>query len=168
MELYLESPLNVDVDIMPPSEVEKIFRAFAEERKRELPQFTPDGIPITLENKFEDTIYNYLYEYWKTNSGEYDPKKDVIPESENHAGCILSARRKQRWHLTALLQRTVPSLFSGNSIPPAASGSPYPGGGKRSVCGSGAPGYCRCCSRQRNTFPGMRHPQGRFSVLIPG
>ena len=82
MELYLESPFNVDVDIMPPSEMEKLFRAFAEERKRELPQFTPDGIPITLENKFDDAIYNYLYEYWKTNSGEYDPKKDVIPESE--------------------------------------------------------------------------------------
>ena len=63
---------------MPPSEVEKIFRAFAEERKRELPQFTPDGIPITLENKFDDAIYNYLYEYWKTNSGEYDPKDDEI------------------------------------------------------------------------------------------
>ena len=78
MELYLESLLNVDVDIMPPSEVEKIFRAFAEERKRALPQFTPDGIPITLENKFDDAIYNYLYEYWKTNSGEYDHKDDEI------------------------------------------------------------------------------------------
>ena len=67
---------------MPPSEAEKIFQAFAEKRKAELPRFTPDDIPITLENKFDDAIYNYLYEYWKTNSGEYDPKKDVIPESE--------------------------------------------------------------------------------------
>ena len=67
---------------MVPSEVEKIFQAFAEKRKAELPRFTPDDIPITLENKFDDAIYNYLYEYWKTNSGEYDPKKDVIPESE--------------------------------------------------------------------------------------
>ena len=67
---------------MPPSEVEKLFQAFAEERKRALPQFTPDGIPITLENKFDDAIYNYLYKYWKEQSGEYDPKKDVIPESE--------------------------------------------------------------------------------------
>ena len=58
--------------------MEKIFRAFAEERKRALPQFTPDGIPITMENKFDDAIYNYLYEYWKTNSGEYDPKDDEI------------------------------------------------------------------------------------------
>ena len=82
MELYLESPFNVDVDIMPLSEVEKIFRAFAEKRKAELPRFTPDGIPITLENKFDDAIYNYLYKYWKEQSGEYDPKKDVIPESE--------------------------------------------------------------------------------------
>ncbi len=69
---------------MVSSEVEKLFRAFAEERKRELSQFTPDGIPITLENKFDDAIYNYLYEYWKTNSGEYDPKDDeIIMTKEN-------------------------------------------------------------------------------------
>ena len=37
---------------------------------------------ITTENKFDDAIYNYLYAYWKEQSGEYDPKKDVIPESE--------------------------------------------------------------------------------------
>ena len=43
-----------------------------------MPRFTPDGIPITMENKFDDAIYNYLYEYWKTNSGEYDPKDDEI------------------------------------------------------------------------------------------
>ena len=67
---------------MPPSEVEKLFRAFAEKRKAELPRFTLDGIPITLENKFDDAIYNYLYAYWKEQSGEYAPKKDVIPESE--------------------------------------------------------------------------------------
>ena len=63
---------------MPPSEVEKLFRAFAEKRKAELPRFTPDGIPITLENKFDDAIYNYLYAYWKEQSGEYDPKDDEI------------------------------------------------------------------------------------------
>ena len=69
---------------MGSSEVEKLFRAFAEERKRALPQFTPDGIPITLENKFDDAIYNYLYKYWKTNSGEYDPKDDeIIMTKEN-------------------------------------------------------------------------------------
>ena len=67
---------------MPSSEMEKIFRAFAEERKAELPRFTPDGIPIMMENKFDDAIYNYLYAYWKEHLGEYDPKKDVIPESE--------------------------------------------------------------------------------------
>ena len=69
---------------MVSSEAEKLFRAFAEERKRALPQFIPDGIPITLENKFDDAIYNYLYEYWKTNSGEYDPKDDeIIMTKEN-------------------------------------------------------------------------------------
>ena len=59
-----------------------MLQAFTEGRMAELPRFTPDGIPITLENKFDDAIYNYLYKYWKTNSEEYDPKKDVIPESE--------------------------------------------------------------------------------------
>ena len=69
---------------MLPSEVEKIFRAFAEKRKAELPRFTPDGIPITLENKFDDAIYNYLYAYWKEQSGEYDPKDDeIIMTKEN-------------------------------------------------------------------------------------
>ncbi len=63
---------------MPPSEMEKLFRAFAEERKRALPRFTPDGIPITMENKFDDAIYHYLYAYWKEQSGEYDPKDDEI------------------------------------------------------------------------------------------
>ena len=46
-----------------------------------------DGLAVfedfkKLENKFDDAIYNYLYAYWKEQSGEYDPKKDVIPESE--------------------------------------------------------------------------------------
>ena len=69
---------------MVSSEVEKIFRAFAEKRKAELPRFTPDGIPITLENKFDDAIYNYLYAYWKEQSGEYDPKDDeIIMTKEN-------------------------------------------------------------------------------------
>ena len=67
---------------MGSSEVEKIFPAFAESRKAELPRFTPDGIPITPENKFDDGIYAFLYNYWKEHSREYDPKKDVIPESE--------------------------------------------------------------------------------------
>ena len=69
---------------MPPSEMEKLFRAFAEERKRALPRFTPDGIPITMENKFDDAIYHYLYAYWKEQSGEYDPKDDeIIMTKEN-------------------------------------------------------------------------------------
>ena len=69
---------------MVSSEAEKLFRAFAEERKRALPQFIPDGIPITLENKFDDAIYNYLYAYWKEQSGEYDPKDDeIIMTKEN-------------------------------------------------------------------------------------
>ena len=69
---------------MVSSEVEKLFRAFAEERKRALPRFTPDGIPITMENKFDDAIYHYLYAYWKEQSGEYDPKDDeIIMTKEN-------------------------------------------------------------------------------------
>ncbi len=51
-------------------------------REKTVIGYTSDGIPITPENKFDDAIYNYLYAYWKEHSGEYDPKKDVIPESE--------------------------------------------------------------------------------------
>ena len=70
---------------MPPSEVEKLFRAFAEKRKAELSRFIPDGIPITLENKFDDAIYNYLYAYWKEHSGQYDPKGNVVASNTaNH------------------------------------------------------------------------------------
>ena len=39
---------------------------------------------ITTENKFDDAIYNYLYAYWKEQSGEYDPKDDeIIMTKEN-------------------------------------------------------------------------------------
>ena len=70
---------------MPPSEVEKIFPAFAESRKAELPRFTPDSILITPENKFDDAIYNYLYAYWKEYSGKYDPKGNVVASNTaNH------------------------------------------------------------------------------------
>ena len=70
---------------MLPSEVEKIFRAFVEKRKAELPRFTPDGIPITQKNKFDDGIYAFLYNYWKEHSGEYDPKGNVVASNTaNH------------------------------------------------------------------------------------
>lgn len=70
---------------MPLSEVKKIFRAFVEKRKAELPRFTPDGIPITPENKFDDGIYAFLYNYWKEHSGEYDPKGNVVASNTaNH------------------------------------------------------------------------------------
>ena len=38
----------------------KILPAFAKERKRELPQFIPDDIPITLKNKFDDGIMLFI------------------------------------------------------------------------------------------------------------
>ena len=70
---------------MPPREVEKLFRAFVEKRKAELPRFTPDGIPITPENRFDDGIYAFLYNYWKEHSGEYDPKGNVVASNTaNH------------------------------------------------------------------------------------
>ncbi len=56
-----------------------------EERKSQLLKFTPDGIPITPENKFDDGIYEFLYELWKETSGEYDPNDDVILEPEMKA-----------------------------------------------------------------------------------
>ena len=104
---------------MVSSEVEKLFRAFAEERKRELPQFIPDGIPITLENKFDDAIYNYLYKYWKTNSGEYDPKDDeIIMTKEN--SFTKNEKKFEQWlfaqyGMTNKEQREY--TFKGNLVP---------------------------------------------------
>ena len=50
-------------------------------------EFTPDEIRITAENKFDDGIYELLYEVWKETSGEYNPKDDkpiVDPRGNVH------------------------------------------------------------------------------------
>ncbi len=46
---------------------------------------TSDGIRITEENKCDPVIQKQIYEDWKKNSGQYDPKNDVIPEWEMDA-----------------------------------------------------------------------------------
>ena len=46
---------------------------------------TSDGIRITEENKCDPVIQKEIYEDWKKNSGQYDPKNDVIPEWEMDA-----------------------------------------------------------------------------------
>ena len=46
---------------------------------------TSDGIRITEENKCDPVIQREIYEDWKKNSGQYDPKNDVIPEWEMDA-----------------------------------------------------------------------------------
>mgnify|MGYP005777248851 CR=1 FL=1 len=81
-DIYLESPLNKEMKILTEDEASKILSEAGYSREKTVIGYTPDGIPITPENKFDDAIYNYLYAYWKEHSGEYDPKKDVIPESE--------------------------------------------------------------------------------------
>ena len=81
-DIYLESPLNKEMKILTEDEASQILSEAGYSREKTVIGYTPDGIPITPENKFDDAIYNYLYAYWKEHSGEYDPKKDVIPESE--------------------------------------------------------------------------------------
>ncbi len=46
---------------------------------------TSDGIRITEENKCDPVIQKQIYEDWKKNSGQYDPKNNVIPEWEMDA-----------------------------------------------------------------------------------
>ena len=46
---------------------------------------TSDGIRITEKNKCDPVIQKEIYEDWKKNSGQYDPKNDVIPEWEMDA-----------------------------------------------------------------------------------
>ena len=68
--------------ILTEDEASQILSEAGYSREKTVIGYTPDGIPITPENKFDDGIYAFLYNYWKEHSGEYDPKKDVIPESE--------------------------------------------------------------------------------------
>ena len=67
--------------------IEQLFASHAAERKAAVLEFTPDEIRITAENKFDDGIYQLLYDVWKETSGEYDPKDDkpiVDPRGNVH------------------------------------------------------------------------------------
>ncbi len=67
--------------------IEQLFASQAAERKAAVLEFTPDEIRITAENKFDDGIYQLLYDVWKKTSGEYDPKDDkpiVDPRGNVH------------------------------------------------------------------------------------
>ncbi len=72
---------------MPVDAIEQLFASHAAERKAAVLEFTPDEIRITAENKFDDGIYQLLYDVWKETSGEYDPKDDkpiVDPRGNVH------------------------------------------------------------------------------------
>ncbi|MEY8322049.1 hypothetical protein AAK894_13425 [Lachnospiraceae bacterium 46-61] len=67
--------------------IEQLFASQVAERKAAVLEFTPDEIRITAENKFDDDIYQLLYDVWKETSGEYDPKDDkpiVDPRGNVH------------------------------------------------------------------------------------
>ena len=71
--ILLESQLN-----------ENLALAFLHQNKIGITH-TSDGIRITEENKCDPVIQKEIYEDWKKNSGQYDPKNDVIPEWEMDA-----------------------------------------------------------------------------------
>ena len=84
-DIYLESPLNKEMKILTEDEASQILSEAGYSREKTVIGYTPDGIPITPENKFDDAIYNYLYAYWKEHSGEYDPKGNVVASNTaNH------------------------------------------------------------------------------------
>ena len=85
-DIFFDSPENVIVDV-PVDAIEQLFASHAAERKAAVLEFTPDEIRITAENKFDDGIYQLLYDVWKETSGEYDPKDDkpiVDPRGNVH------------------------------------------------------------------------------------
>ncbi len=85
-DVFFDSPENVIVDV-PVDAIEQLFASHAAERKAAVLEFTPDEIRITAENKFDDGIYQLLYDVWKETSGEYDPKDDkpiVDPRGNVH------------------------------------------------------------------------------------
>ena len=77
-DIYLESPLNEETPVLTEDEVSQILSEAGYAREQMVIEYTPDGIPITPENKFDEDIYDYLYHYWKEHSGEYDPKGNVV------------------------------------------------------------------------------------------
>ena len=81
-DIYLENPLNEETPVLTEDEVSQILSEAGYAREQMVIEYTPDGIPITPENKFDEDIYDYLYHYWKEHSGEYDPKGNVV--AANH------------------------------------------------------------------------------------
>jgi len=60
-DIFFDSPENVIVDV-PVDAIEQLFASQAAERKAAVLEFTPDEIRITAENKFDDGIYQLLYD----------------------------------------------------------------------------------------------------------
>ena len=119
-DIYLESPLNEETPVLTEDEVSQILSEAGYAREQMVIEYTPDGIPITPENKFDEDIYDYLYHYWKEHSGEYDPKGNVV--AANHISLKYKTENELKFEKWAMrefgmtneeqTEHTLPGLLS--------------------------------------------------------
>ncbi|HIT87171.1 MAG TPA: hypothetical protein IAB62_05350, partial [Candidatus Coprocola pullicola] len=122
-DIYLESPLNEETPVLTEDEVSQILSEAGYAREQMVIEYTPDGIPITPENKFDEDIYDYLYHYWKEHSGEYDPKGNVVAaNTANHISLKYKTENELKFEKWAMrefgmtneeqTEHTLPGLLS--------------------------------------------------------
>ena len=119
-DIYLENPLNEETPVLTEDEVSQILSEAGYAREQMVIEYTPDGIPITPENKFDEDIYDYLYHYWKEHSGEYDPKGNVA--AANHISLKYKTENELKFEKWAMrefgmtneeqTEHTLPGLLS--------------------------------------------------------
>ncbi len=80
LDIYLRSPLNKPVAMLTNDACAMLLSALEESRKAEIPRFTPDGIKITNDNKYQTAILEYLESWYDEN---WRPMQQLLKDKEN-------------------------------------------------------------------------------------
>ena len=80
LDIYLRSPLNKPVAMLTNDACDMLLSALEESRQAEIPRFTPDGIKITNDNKYQTAILEYLESWYDEN---WRPMQQLLKNKEN-------------------------------------------------------------------------------------
>ena len=80
LDIYLRSPLNKPVAMLTNDACDMLLSALEESRQAEIPRFTPDGIKITNDNKYQTAILEYLESWYDEN---WRPMQQLLKDKEN-------------------------------------------------------------------------------------
>ena len=80
LDIYLRSPLNKPVAMLTNNACTMLLSALEESRQAEIPRFTPDGIKITNDNKYQTAILEYLESWYDEN---WRPMQQLLKNKEN-------------------------------------------------------------------------------------